>query len=183
MRRPGRTGPKGRDAIEEMAERLEALTDVLRETLSAAPAGTEGSKDRQKDRDAAPLDADTVRAMADIEMRIGGLVTSSVQARDADEGQGGARRSGGVTPRIPDHEVEDDGTIWQLTVDLPGIAPDECSLSLVGGEIRIETSGQRSYALGVKVPHGHDPSSLSHHHALGVLQVTLARHVDRETGQ
>ena len=180
MRRPGRSGPTGRDAIKAMAERLEALTDVLHETLSAGRAGAEGRDGRDEDRGAGTVDAGTVRAIADVQVRVDGLANHGAEAREATGEQEAAWRPGEASPRTPDHEIADDGINWRLTADLPGIAADQLALTLLDGEIRIETSGQRLYALSVTLPVNHDPASLSHELALGVLQVTLARRTDEE---
>lgn len=77
--------------------------------------------------------------------------------------------------REPLVDVFDEGDEVLVTAELPGVAEDEITLSLVDGHLALKTTGRHLYAKDIALPEGIDPASLSRSHRNGILQVKLRK--------
>lgn len=115
---------------------------------------------------------------------------AGVRMRFADAGQGAASTSRPMTqpanpdrrtpnkpfkapePRPIDFEiVETDGT-WRLTADIPGVDDTELFLCEDGGELVIETTGDRKYRVVCPLPDGQTVEGLNVSLRNGILEIS-----------
>lgn len=95
------------------------------------------------------------------------------------------RRFGNVNPtgkgpvfedvREPLVDVFDEADTVVVTAELPGVSEEEISLSVVGANLVLTTTGRHRYAKDVALPEGIDTASLERSHRNGILQVKFKK--------
>jgi HSP20 family molecular chaperone IbpA len=76
-------------------------------------------------------------------------------------------------------KVEQDDKAWSVTLDMPGIAREELSVSIEGSIVRIETraDAKRQFKAAYELPQEIDPGASGAKLENGVLTLTLAKQV------
>lgn len=81
------------------------------------------------------------------------------------------------TQAVPGFNVEQDDKAWTVTLDLPGIAREELSISIEGTVVRIDTQAEakRKFKAAYELPQEIDVDATSAKLENGVLTLTLAK--------
>jgi len=159
-------GPKGREALEEIEARLGDLFGRLGETLGAAARRAEDA--------GGPL-----RVSSDVSIRLGGLAAGDA-ARETPETEDGRPAPGSAaasaSPPVPEWEVEDRDGAWVVTVEVPGAAAENTSVSVADGVLALSADGARAYAAEIPFPDHADPARLETRLANGILEIRAPWH-------
>lgn len=168
-KKSGRAAVEGVDA--GLGGLLGTLGAALAEVLEQLDQGgaAEVRRDFEVETDRGPL-----RAEAGIRLRMGGFDTGwrdLVDGRDPAPLRAGAAAPEGATRPIA-AEIVDDGTVWRLTADLPGVARKDLSLTVDQGMLVILAAGRgRRYSDRIALPHGTGPEDLRVSLRNGVLEI------------
>jgi HSP20 family protein len=76
-------------------------------------------------------------------------------------------------------DVEQDDKAWNVTLDLPGVARDDLSITIEGSVVRIETKAEakRQFKAAYELPQDIDAGASGAKLENGVLTLTLAKQV------
>jgi len=76
-------------------------------------------------------------------------------------------------------KVEEDEKAWTLTLDLPGVAKDELSITIEGSIVRIETTkeAKRPFKAAYELPQNIDATASTAKLEHGVLTLTLVKEI------
>ena len=79
----------------------------------------------------------------------------------------------------PGFKVEQDDKAWTVTLDLPGVAREDLSISIEGAIVRIETKAEakRQFKAAYELPQEIDVANTGAKLEHGVLTLTLAKQV------
>ncbi|MBS1165407.1 MAG: heat-shock protein Hsp20 [Proteobacteria bacterium] len=77
--------------------------------------------------------------------------------------------------REPLVDVFDEEDAVIVIAEIPGVAKDEITLSVEGGDLALATTGHHRYAKRIELPPNVDPSSLERSHRNGILQVKFKK--------
>jgi HSP20 family molecular chaperone IbpA len=168
-KKTGRAAVDGVDA--GLGTLLGTLGAALSEVIGRLDQGGAGEvrRDFEVETDRGPL-----RAQAGIRVRMGGFDTGWRDPADAREPApvraGAAAPEGDARPIAT--EIVDDGTVWRLTADLPGVARKDLSIMVEHGMLVLSAAGRgRRYSDRFAVPHGTGPEDLRVSLRHGVLEI------------
>lgn len=181
MARAPKSGPTGREAIEEIDRRLGGLLGPLTEGLARLADAAEKAQDAAGARE---FTIDTgngpVRLRAGYAVRVGGLGGKAAATGGRDPAapvrepgpQAGPSAAVFTEPAV---DVFEDAQGWSLTTDLPGATLDALTLTLEAGVLMLETTGTRRYRAAVDVPPWLTLPAIERRLANGVLELTAPR--------
>ena len=83
------------------------------------------------------------------------------------------------SPAQPGYKVEQDDKAWTVTLDLPGVAREDLSITIEGAIVRIETKAEakRQFKAAYELPQDIDTEASGAKLENGVLTLTLAKKV------
>jgi HSP20 family molecular chaperone IbpA len=168
-----KTGRAALDGIDAgLGDLLGTLGAALEDVIGRLDPGGAGEvrRDLEFDTDRGPI-----RAHAGIRVRVGGLDAARDAAASGRKPARPLRETAAPAP-VPERpivgEVVDDGRVWRLTADLPGISRDDLDLSLEDGMLAISaTVRARRYADRIAVPPGTTIEALRVTLQNGILEI------------
>jgi len=85
----------------------------------------------------------------------------------------------------PGFEVEQDDKAWKLSLDMPGVAKEDLSITIEGSIVRIETKDEakRKFKAAYELPQDIDAAASGAKLENGVLALTLAKQVPVSTAR
>jgi HSP20 family molecular chaperone IbpA len=176
-------GLTGLEALAEIGKRLGALPDAVKAAVADARDGRGGEHAREGgftiDTPAGPL-----KGVASMSFRTGPLDGAGPRrAGAASAGSAAARAERPRRAAAPDLQGAreplvdcfDEGGELVVTVELPGVRPDEVDLSVDGEDLRIATTGARKYRAVQPLGHPVVAASLSPELRNGILSIRLRK--------
>jgi HSP20 family protein len=176
-------GLTGLEALAEIGKRLGALPDAVKSAVAKAPDGRSGEHAREShftiDTPAGPL-----KGVTSMSFRTGSL--DGAAARRTGAASAGSAAARAERPRraaAPDLQGAreplvdcfDEGEELVVTVELPGVRPDEVDLAVDGEDLRIATTGARKYRAVQPLGHAVVAASLTPELRNGILSVRLRK--------
>jgi HSP20 family molecular chaperone IbpA len=165
--------PGDEDADAGLGEFLGALRSALSDVIGQLGQGEAGEvhRDIQLQTDRGPL-----RAQAGIRVRLGGasmMRHANAGGRDAVRPAPAPQTAAPEVPARPiAADVVNDGKVWLLTADLPGVAREDLSIAVEEGMLIISASGRgRRYVDRIAVPAGTGADDLRISLQNGILEI------------
>jgi HSP20 family molecular chaperone IbpA len=173
--RPGGTGPKAREALDEIEQRMGglfgALSSALGEILArATEAGEQAGTGKEPGERGFDTGPGPVRASGHVRIRtgLGDAATSPGRdpaqpvnrGRPADPGRADPAPASAPPPavRAAPAEAFRDGPDWVLVAEMPGAAAGSVTVTLEGARIRIAAAGPPAWSAEAALPPGADPA-------------------------
>jgi HSP20 family protein len=128
-------GPKGRDAIEEIARRLGGLVETVQDAIKTGGDSSEGGRDFKIDTPLGPLSG---RYSMSVKSALGGSRASppgAVRRKPAEE------PAANPTVREPMIDAFDEPDAVVVTADIPGLRLEDVFISCEPGHLVLKISG------------------------------------------
>jgi HSP20 family molecular chaperone IbpA len=178
MRRP--TGPTGREALSEITQRLGALMGEVKTAFEQADAARsqdgENAREFTIETPAGPLKGMTSFRVGSVADRVGAAGGASA-SRNASQHEMKKKPAAAEVDdaREPLVDVFDEATEIMIVAELPGVKPDEVTVTIEDGSVIIATSGQRRFRAVRALPAAVDEGTLTRAMRNGILEVRVAK--------
>ena len=189
--------PKGRQALDEITTRLGSLMNEVKNAFEQGQAATQGKAENTRefsiDTPAGPLKGMASFRMGSLADRAGAGGASP--SRDASQHE--VKRKPAATSatrpaakpaaemadaREPMVDLFDEQREILIVAELPGVKPDEVTVTLEDSAVIISTSGARRFRAVRALPCTVDEASLSRAMRNGILEVRLTKIATDNTG-
>jgi HSP20 family protein len=139
-------GPKGLDAIEEIARRLGGIVETVQEAIKSGGDTGEGGRDFKIDTPLGPLSG---RYSMSVKSAVGGSRTSSpgsVRRKPTEE------PAANPTAREPMIDAFDEPDAVVVTADIPGLRLEDVFISCEPGHLVLKISGAAPFTRRIPFP-------------------------------